>query len=104
MGKFVKQLLKLLGSTADRLAMRGALDFEGYCYIIPKRVEGMVDQPVFDLLPNIKQPVLVVFGANDNLIPNRFLNAGTTKKVAEAGVEKLPNAKLVLLPKTGYFV
>jgi pimeloyl-ACP methyl ester carboxylesterase len=88
----------------DRLAMRHAKDFDGYCYIIPKSVQGMVNEPVFDLLPNIKQPVLVVYGEQDNLIPNRFLNAGRTRKIAEAGHAQLPHSRLVMVPKAGHFV
>jgi pimeloyl-ACP methyl ester carboxylesterase len=88
----------------DRVAMRDASDFEGYCYIIPQCVKGMVDQPVFDKLSLIKQPVLVVYGENDNLIPNRFLNGGKTRKIAEAGHAELPNSQLLMVPKTGHFV
>jgi len=87
----------------DRLAMRTATDFEWYCYIIPESVKGMVNEPVFSRLPEIKQPVLVVFGENDELIPNRFMHGGTTKEVAEAGHQKLPNSELLMLPKKGHF-
>jgi hypothetical protein len=48
----------------DRLAMRTASDFPGYCYIIPQSVRGMVDEPVYDYLPQAKQPSLVIFGEN----------------------------------------
>lgn len=88
----------------DRVAMRAAEDFPAYCYIIPKNVQGMVDEPVFDFLPQIKQPTLVLFGENDNLIPNRFLNGGPTEKYARAGAERMPNATLKMVPKAGHFV
>ena len=54
----------------DRIALRGAKYFDNYCYTVVRSVNGMVDQPVYDFLPDIKQPALVVFGENDNLIPN----------------------------------
>lgn len=88
----------------DRLAMRYAADFDGYCYIIPKSVQGMVNQPVYDLLGKLSQPTLIVFGENDNLIPNRFLNPGRTKDVAMAGFDRIPRATLVMVPKCGHFV
>ncbi|MFN4299232.1 MAG: alpha/beta fold hydrolase [Thermaurantimonas sp.] len=88
----------------DRLAMRFASDFDGYCYIIPKSVQGMVNQPVFDLLDKLTQPTLIVFGESDNLIPNRFLNPGRTRDVALAGYSKIPKATLVMVPKCGHFV
>lgn len=88
----------------DRIAMRSADDFTAYCYAITKGVEGMVSQPVYEFLPQIKQPVLVFYGEQDNLIPNRFLNAGFTRKVAEDGASRLPNARLEMIDKAGHFV
>ncbi len=88
----------------DRIAMRNASDFEAYSYAVVQSVNGMVDEPVLEYLENIKKPVLIIFGENDNLIPNRFLNPGFTKKIAETGHSKLPNSTLVMLPKTGHFL
>lgn len=88
----------------DRLAMRFAQDFEGYCFIVAKSVQGMVDQPVFNLLQKITQPVLIVFGKCDNLIPNRFLNPGRTSDIALAGYNQINRATLILLPRCGHFV
>lgn len=88
----------------DRIAMRKAADFEAYCYAVVQSVNGMVDEPVLPFLKNIKQPVLILFGENDNLIPNRFLNPGRTKEIAEAGHRELPNSKLVMIPRIGHFL
>lgn len=88
----------------DRLAMRTAAEFEWYCYIIPESVKGMVNEPIFNRMSEIKQPVLVIFGENDELIPNRFIHGGTTRSVAEKGMAQLPNARLVMVPKAGHFV
>ncbi|MEM6264786.1 MAG: alpha/beta hydrolase [Bacteroidota bacterium] len=87
----------------DRINMRSAKEFDWYCYIIPKCVQGMVDRPVYNQLSAIKVPVLVIFGENDNLIPNRFLNPGRTRAVAESGASQLPNHQLVMVPKAGHF-
>jgi pimeloyl-ACP methyl ester carboxylesterase len=88
----------------DRIAIRSAADFRWYCDIIPKNVRGMVDQPVHELLPEISQPVLTIFGQNDNLIPNRYLNGGTTEAIAHEGSRRIPNSLLVMIPKAGHFV
>lgn len=88
----------------DRIAMRSASDFPGYCFMIPQGVKGMINEPVFDFLPNIKQPVLVLFGENDNLIPNRFLHGGPTADVAQKGAERIPNCQLIMVPKAGHFM
>ncbi|MHC1774251.1 MAG: alpha/beta fold hydrolase [Lentimicrobium sp.] len=88
----------------DRIAMRQAADFDNYCYAVVQSVNGMVDEPVIDLLNGITQPTLIIFGENDNLIPNRFLNPGKTKKIAEAGKNKIPGSHLILVKKAGHFV
>lgn len=88
----------------DRIKIRTATDFTNYCYHITQGVNAMVDSPVFDFLPLIKQKTLCIFGANDNLIPNRFLNGGETEKFAKMGAEKMPNATLHVIPKAGHFV
>ncbi|HMQ46146.1 MAG TPA: alpha/beta hydrolase [Saprospiraceae bacterium] len=88
----------------DRIAMRQASDFSGYCHIIPQSVIGMVDTPVFDDLPQVKAKTLVVYGENDNLIPNRFLNPGTTEAIARQGAERIPNCRLEMVAKAGHFV
>ena len=89
----------------DRLALRESADYPAYCAMIPKCVAGMLQQPVFDRLPELKIPVLVLYGENDGLIPNRFLHKGlTTRQVAESGQQRLPNSRLLLLPECGHFV
>ena len=88
----------------DRINMRTAEDFEAYCYTVVQSVAGMVNEPVISYLPDIKVPTLILFGENDNLIPNRFLNPGKTRGIAESGAAKIPNSKLVMVPKCGHFM
>ncbi len=88
----------------DRIAMRSANDFRAYSYAVVQSVNGMVDEPVFEYLHLIKHPVLILYGENDNLIPNRFLNPGFTETIARSGAEKIPDSRLVMIPKTGHFV
>ncbi len=88
----------------DRIAMRDATDFDAYAYAVVQSVKGMVDEQVYSLLPSIEQPVLVLFGEYDNLIPNRFLNPGRTAEVARSGAERLPNHQLHMVPNSGHFV
>lgn len=88
----------------DRIALRGAKDFKNYCYTVSQSVKGMVNQTVIDFLENITQPVLIVFGENDNLIPNPYLTGGFTKDIAEIGHTKIKNSKLVMIPECGHFL
>lgn len=75
-----------------------------YRRMIERCIEGMMEEPVYHELGKIMQPVLVIFGDRDALIPNRLVHPVATKHVAEAGVKKLPNARLQMLPKCGHFL
>ena len=88
----------------DRLAMRTASDFEAYCYAVVQSVHGMVDYPVLPYLKDIRIPTLILFGENDNLIPNRFLNPGFTADIARNGANAITGSKLVLVPQCGHFM
>ncbi|MCF8364510.1 MAG: alpha/beta hydrolase [Bacteroidales bacterium] len=90
--------------TTDRIAIRSADDFEAYCYAVVNSVKGMVDETMIDILGQISQPTLILFGENDNLIPNRFLNPGRTIDIAFIGDEKIPNSKLITIPRAGHFL
>ena len=89
---------------SERMEMRSADDFIPYCYAVVQSVHGMVDNPVIDYLQDIKVPTLILFGENDNLIPNRYLNPGRTVEIAKYGASKIHNSKLVMIPKTGHFL
>ncbi len=89
----------------DRMAMRQTPAYDHYCAMIPKCVQGMLDQPVFDQLPNIKIPTLILYGENDLLIPNAFLHPNlTTREVAEKGQAQILNSQLEMIPLAGHFV
>lgn len=91
---------------SDRLEMRAdQAAYDSYCSMIPKCVIGMLKEPVFSKLTEIKTPSLIFFGEEDQLIPNSFLNGHLkTQNVAQSGVEQMPTAKLVMVPKAGHFV
>jgi len=88
----------------DRIVMRDAKDFEAYCLAVARSVHGMVDEPVLDKLSAISMPTLIFFGVNDMLIPNRYLNPGFTRKIAEKGASLIKRSKLILVPKCGHFM
>ncbi|HEX9102787.1 MAG TPA: alpha/beta hydrolase [Polyangia bacterium] len=88
----------------DRVQIVGGPDFDGFCYAVVRSMAAMARAPVFDRLPSIRVPVLVIFGTDDRLIPNALLHGGSTRAIAEAGVRRLPHARLVMVPGAGHFV
>jgi pimeloyl-ACP methyl ester carboxylesterase len=91
---------------SDRLRMQESnILFDQYCAMIPSCVRGMLDQPVFHRLNEIRQPVLILFGENDQLIPIRHLHPGwSPSTVAQAGAAQLRHSQLVLFQACGHFV
>lgn len=67
-------------------------------------IHGMLHEPVFDRLHEILQPTLVLYGERDALIPARALHPTTTRKIAENGTDRMPNATLHMLPNCGHFL
>jgi pimeloyl-ACP methyl ester carboxylesterase len=77
----------------DRIQVKGAEDFEDYCYAVTRNVAGMIDEPVLNRLHKIEHKTLILFGENDGLIPNAYLHGGTTENIANFAEESMPNAR-----------
>ncbi|MTB53435.1 alpha/beta fold hydrolase [Lewinella sp. W8] len=90
----------------DRLALReDSAAYAAYCAMIPRCVMGMLDAPVANRLGAIEVPTLILFGENDQLIPNKILHPTlTVATVAEVGEKGIPGAQLSFLPESGHFV
>lgn len=90
---------------SDRMILKNSPSFDAYCLLITNCVQGMLQAPVFDQLHRIKVPTLVMYGAEDKLIPNRILHpALTTEGVARAGHSKIPNSQLFIIPGRGHML
>jgi len=75
-----------------------------YHSMIEACINGMLHEPVFDMLHQIQQPTLVMFGERDALIPNRLIHPYHTKQVAETGTKEIPDAVLRMVPQCGHFL
>lgn len=90
---------------SDRKRIKQATDFPEYCDAIVKSIAGMLDNPTQAELNLIAVKTLVVFGENDNLIPNRYLNPNlTTNLVGGIAQEKIKNSTLHFVSESGHFV
>lgn len=88
----------------DRLIMAKCENFNPYFHAVAGGVKGMLEHPVRKELNKIIIPTLIVFGENDELIPNKFLHKSVTiNQVANIG-KNIPNVKIVLVPKAGHLV
>ena len=89
----------------ERLLIMKSEQFDDYSKAVAASVAAMVDEPVYQKLPQLHMPALIVFGENDALIPNRYFNPNLTPKaVAETGKERIPNSQVVMIPEAGHFL
>jgi pimeloyl-ACP methyl ester carboxylesterase len=89
----------------DRLAMRNWENYSAHAQVVANSLFGMLDEPVFNRLPEIKQRTLIIYGENDILIPHPVLHGGTTTRViAESGLAQMSDATLHFIPECGHFL
>lgn len=89
----------------DRLELKETLLMDDYVRVVSAGVDGMLGAPVFDRLPELDMPVLIAYGAEDQLIPNRFLHPMlTTEMVAKQGAQQIPDAVQVMIPEAGHMM
>jgi len=90
---------------SDRKNIVNATDFDAHCDAIVKSIAGMLDEPVYDFLKELRPPTLVIFGEQDQLIPNRYFNPTlSTKQVAEVAQELIKNVQVEFIGESGHFV
>ncbi|HZS39835.1 MAG TPA: alpha/beta hydrolase [Polyangia bacterium] len=87
----------------DRVRIVEGPDFDGYAYAVSRSVRAMIAEPVYDRLPDVGAPTLVVFGGDDALIPNAILHGGDTRQIAQNAL-RIPRARLVVIPRAGHMV
>lgn len=89
----------------ERLQLNESDYFPTYAQVLTRAVEGMLQTPVADRLQALAPPVLIVFGEEDKLIPNRLLHPQlNTKAVAEKAQEAIPDSQLIMLAEAGHLL
>ncbi len=88
----------------DRLAMRRATDYDGYCHAVARSMIGMVELPTWEMLEGLRQPTLVIMGKNDKLIPNQFFHVmQKPQDIGELAKSRMNKATLQMIDKCGHF-
>jgi pimeloyl-ACP methyl ester carboxylesterase len=88
----------------QRLAMRSAPDYDGYCYAIEQGIRSMLAEPVRQRLSKIRQQALVIFGEEDKLIPNQFFHPGRVDELARIAQREIHKAQLKMIPRAGHLL
>ncbi len=89
----------------DRLRFKVCNDFNLYAIAVSKGVQGMLNHPVKDELKNIQQHVLIIYGQQDLLIPNKYLHPTlTTGDVVKFGTDNIRKSKSLFINNAGHLV
>jgi len=89
----------------DRIQMKEDPQFKQYAGAVVAGIHGMVDELVYEKLEELDLPTLVLFGTEDNLIPNRTFNPDlSTEDVWRRAKEKIPNSQGALIPGAGHML
>ncbi len=75
-----------------------------YKKMVEACIKNMLEEPVYNKLDTLKQPVLIVFGKQDALIPNKMLHPISTEKLAVDGSKKIVDARVKILSDCGHFL
>ena len=89
----------------DRLRLKTCNDFTLYTEAVSNGIKGMLNHPVKSDWNEIKQPVLIIYGQNDALIPNKIFHpALTLDSLLKEAVTAMPQARQVLIANAGHMV
>jgi len=88
----------------DLIGLLSKYPLSEYRRMVNACIHGMLHEPVYNSLHLLTQPSLIIYGERDALIPTRALHPTNTRKVAEDGAARMPNAQLHLIPNCGHFV
>ncbi|MEO7175747.1 MAG: alpha/beta hydrolase [Saprospiraceae bacterium] len=90
----------------DRIdLMADSKSYKKYLDLVSTNVQSMLNNPIFKELDEIAIPTLIIFGADDYLIPNRMLHPmDSTSQLAEKGRAKIANSSLEMIADAGHFV
>ncbi len=80
-------------------------EYKTYISTIVKSIYAMLAEPIYDKIADIKVPILVIYGKNDMLIPNKILHPQLS---LENLLKKLradyPDIKIEQFEEAGHFV
>ncbi len=88
-----------------RVRLKQCEHFDNYCNVLVNGVKGMLAHPVKNDLNKIQQKVLLVFGENDQLIPNRAMHPNITyKDVIEVATKNIKNLQVKVISNAGHML
>lgn len=89
----------------DRLALKiDSVRYSRYLDYVVQSVNSMLEQTVYEGLPEIKVPTIVLFGSDDLLIPNKILHPQLTVEDILNISQNIPDSEKHLISQAGHFM
>ena len=89
----------------ERIAMRDTDDMNIYSEVVVNNIHAMLDEPIIDRLSSIEIPVLMIYGKNDLLIPNKYFHPSQDiRSLVKDAKERISTLKVRLIDEAGHFV
>ena len=88
----------------DRLAIGQCEQFAPYFTMVSEGVKGMLQHPVRKQLKDIRLKTLVLYGENDELIPNKLLHKNLSTKEVNQIAKEIPNVQIEGISQAGHLV
>lgn len=90
---------------ADDHILQSTERFSVFYEMIIASIKGMLKEPVFNFLPHLHQPVLLLYGENDRLIPNKWVHSTMTiQQIEEIAKKRIVHLKSNLIPLCGHYL
>ena len=79
--------------------------FSAYSEMVIASIKGMLNEPIFNFLPHIHQPTLVLYGEKDQLIPNKWVHPLMShQQIEQAAKHKIMKSEVKLIPFCGHYL
>ncbi len=102
---FVEQPIDVEQLIQDRLKLKSCNNFKEYCETVSAGIKGMLSHSIKDSLSFLKIQVFILFGAQDALIPNRYLHPTLTAiELTNQASKLISNCKVEFIEKAGHLV
>ncbi len=88
----------------ERTELKNSNDFDGYANAVVKSVKGMLSEPTSQKLKNLSVSTLIIFGTNDNLIPNKYFHNLKPAAIFSTAAQQIKNCKLQPVNDAGHLV
>ena len=89
----------------DRMKIKeDSTTYTRYIDYVVHSIFAMLDEPISDFQEDITTPTLIMYGDQDQLIPNKILHPDMSEQTLQEEADKIPNASFSTIDNAGHFL